>query len=163
MALNIFLPTQYGQGLNLQIGDTNGDGKLDFGLGVRQYQGYGNGWGGAYSAGEVGFNTGRGAYLDGYSGASNGISSQNNYWGFDTNGTSRGSSTYSDIFGNYNNNRYANDVWGNYYQGNTQANIWGYTNSNMGGNAYSGANAWNYQAGNVFGGGGYASGGWFGY
>ena len=163
MALNIFLPTQYGQGLNLQIGDTNHDGKVDFGLGVRQYQGYGNGWGGAYSAGEVGFNTGRGAYMDGMNGSYNGFSRQDNYTGWDTNGTTRGSSTYQDVFGNYNNNRYANDVWGNYSQGNTQANMWGYQNSNVGGNVWSGAQNWNYQAGNVFGGGGFASGGWFGY
>lgn len=163
MALNIFLPTQNGQGINLQLGDTNGDGKFDFGLGVRQYQGYGNGWGGAYNAGEIGFNTGRGGYLDNYNGSYNGFASQNNYTGWDTNGTTRGSSTYADVFGNYNNNRFANDVWGNYYQGNTQANMWGYQDSNVGGNVWSGANQWNYQAGNVFGGGGFASGGWFGF
>ncbi len=181
MALNIFIPSHGGQGVNLQIGDTNGDGKVDFGLGVRQYQGYGNGYAGAYSAGEVGFNTGRGVYLDGMNGASNGFQRQDNYWGIDTSGTTRGSSTYSDVFGNYQNNRYANDVWGNYYQGNTSANMWGYSNSDVAGNAWNGSQRWAHQQGDVFGnfgwnagsvpayghrcyhaGGGYSAGGWFG-
>ena len=179
MALNLFFPTQYGQGINLQLGDTNGDGKMDVGLGVRGYQAYGNGYGGVYNAGEVGFNTGRGAYVDGMNGSWNGMQRQDNYWGSDTSGVNRGSSTYQDVFGNSSNNRYANDVWGNYSQGSTNANLWGYSNSNVGGNVWTGQQNWNQQQGNMWGqssswggtpgygsyaySGGYSTGGWFGY
>lgn len=151
MAFNILLPGHHGQGINLQFGDANGDGKFDFGLGVRNYQAYGNGYGGAYQAQEFGINSGRGAYYDQAGGVSNGYQQQHYYHGQDTSGVTRGSNTYSDVYGNYNNNRYANDVWGNYYQGNTQANGWGYSNSDRSGNVWTGQGSYGHQHRDVFG------------
>lgn len=151
MAFNILIPGQYGQGLNLSFGDANGDGKFDFGLGVRNYGAYGNAYGGAYASNEIGFNTGRGVYMDQANGSWNAFGSQNNYYGVDSSGVQRGSSTYADVFGNYQNNRYANDVWGNYYGGQTSANRWGYSNSDVSGNAWTGQQSYGAQYGDAFG------------
>lgn len=176
MAFQIPLGGHHGQGLVLNFGDANGDGRFDWGLGVRNAQHYGNGYAGVYNSNEVGFNSDRGMYLDNRNGSYSPFAQQHNYSGWDTSGVSRGSSTYSDIYGNYQNNRYANDVWGNYYNGQTQANPFGWSNTDMSGNAYSGRFAVGHQQGNIFGGysaqayghpgygcyGGHSVGRWFG-
>lgn len=173
MAFNIQPPGHNGQGVNLNFGDANGDGRFDWGLGIRNAQHYGNGYAGAYNSNEVGFNTDRGVYLDSRNGSYNPMAQQHNYHGVDSSGVSRGSSTYMDMFGNYDNNRYANDVWGNYYGGQTQSNNLGWSNTDVGGNVWTGNHGVSHQQANVFSGydsyayqtytcgGGHAAGGWF--
>jgi hypothetical protein len=150
--LSIFIPGErYGQGINLNFGDTDGDGKTDFGIGVRNYEHYGNGIAGVYGSNEIGLDSGRGVYLDHRNGSYNPFAQQHNFLGTDSRGVTQGSSTYMDILGNYQNNRFANDVWGNYSDGFTRANPFAFENFDRSGNIFSGRQAWAHQQGDIFG------------
>ena len=154
MAATFYIPGRDGNaGFTIGVGDTNRDGKLDFDFGVRAYNGYGNGYSGAYNSSEIGFNTARGTYVAGESGSYTPWSQQSQNYRADSWGT-QGSQTYSDVAGNYTNNRYARDVFGGYYEGNTTANSWSYQNQDRSGNVYGGPEFRSGQYADVFGRGG---------
>lgn len=122
-----------GQGIRIGIGDFNHDGQVDVDFGLRGYHAYGNGAYGGYDSTEVGFGTSRGVYVEGDSGRYSPWAQQNSHWGADAWG-SHSSSNYSDVFGNYSHNRYAQDVFGNYSGGHAHGDMWHQSSTDYGGN-----------------------------
>lgn len=150
MAVNFFLPSQNGQGVNIGLG-LNERGKLDWSVGLRQFYGYGNGAAGTVGANEVGFGSRGGLYAGGTQTNFNPWGAQNYTWGANQLGSAQ-SYTAADVFGNYQNDRYAQNVFGGAYEGHTRANPWGYANSDMAGSVWGGPRLESHQAGNGFGG-----------
>lgn len=161
------IPIHLGNGAVLRLGDANGDGRFDLGLGLRA-NAYGNSPFGFGQAGaELGFNTQGGLYgrVD---------SSNSNMWGSSggsgtifSNGDSSQGSWSNDIFGNYSNSQQSGGYgWqassynggnvynGNYYGQQQSSNSFESGYSNWGGNSWTGASHANGGYSNIFGQGG---------
>lgn len=134
--MSFYFPTEVaGQGIRIGIGDYDHNGKIDFDFGLQGFNAWGNGASGGYNSTEIGYGTARGAYIENSNGSYTPWARQDNHWGADSWG-SHGSSTYQDVFGNYENHRYANDVFGNYSYGDTHATPWSFSDRNASGNSY---------------------------
>lgn len=164
--LTIFNDGQFRIGL----GDSNGDGRLDFDFGLRGQQFGGGPYGWGHQGAEVGLNTARGVYLGGDYSQHSPFGSQAGYGRVFAGGGFETGQVGQDVFGNYgstytnagphgyyNRNNGGNLYTGNYYGNQTAVNGWGWQQDSVMGNTWTGAQVGQGSWGNVAGqGGGYS-------
>ena len=147
MAFNIVLGGHNGQAVNLGF-----NGRGDFSVGLRQAYGYGNGVAGSYGANEIGFGN-RGLYAGGTHTNYNQVGVENRTWSANQWG-SQSTYTAANVFGDYQNDRYAQNVFGGYQEGHTRASPWAVSNSEYAGNVYGGPQFQQHRYGDAWGWGG---------
>lgn len=159
--------TLFNDGLfRIGIGDSNGDGKLDFDFGLRAQQWGNSPWGGGSQGVELGLNTARGVYAGADQSSWNAFGSQSNYGRVFANGGHESGHASRDVFGNwgsgysnsgahgyYGNNAGGNVFTGNYYGNQVASNGWGYATDSVAGNSWTGTQVGHHTRGNHWGGG----------
>ncbi|MBI3928190.1 MAG: hypothetical protein HY319_21785 [Armatimonadetes bacterium] len=134
------IPIFQQDGFRIGIGDSNGDGRIDWDFGLRHDQYGSSPWGYHRRGGEVGINSQRGVYVGG-------DYQDDTAWG------SRGGGARVFGDGGYQAGNWSNDVFGNYNRGYANSSPWGYQGGNDGGNVYTGDYYGNRQYGNGWGNG----------